>query len=317
MISVLRAPAWLAVQDLGWDAHRAIGLPQGGAMDRHALAVANLVAGNPPGAAALEWALGPGTIRFEAPARFALAGAGTDAELAGHAVPMHTTLTARPGDRLEIRALRGGRFLYLGFDGGLDVPEVLGSRSTHIRGGFGGHHGRLLQSGDFLRFLPAQFPSPPAGFQAPAALLVDPARERLRITPAPQAAQFGAEERERLAAEGWVVAAASDRMGYRLKGAGLRPASRASAASDPTCPGAVQVPDDGNPIVLMADGPTVGGYPKVAVICDADMPRLAQRQPGDQVRFEWIAIGEAQRLYRRRAIQLHTLASLVRDAAEA
>lgn len=315
MITILRAPAWLAVQDLGWRAHRALGLPQGGAMDRHALAVANLVAGNDPGAAALEWALGPGAIRFEEPARLALAGAAAQATLAGRPVPMHSTLTARPGDVLEVQAVSGGRFLYLAMDGGVDVPEVMGARSTYLRGGFGGHHGRLLRSGDFLHVGPAEFPSPPAGFQAPRELLLDHRRDSLRITPGPQAGLFDAEERERLVSEEWVVAAASDRMGYRLKGPPIRPGLTATAASDPTCAGAIQVPDSGGPIVLMADGPTVGGYPKIAVICDADLPLLAQAQPGDRIRFAWITIREAQRLYRRRAIMLHTLASLVRDAS--
>lgn len=315
MITIVRAPAWLAVQDLGWPAQRSIGLPQGGAMDRHALAVANLVAGNPAGAAALEWALGPGSVRFEEPARFALAGAAATATLAGGPVPMHTTLTARPGETLEVLEVRGGRFLYLGIDGGIDVPEVLGARSTYLRGGFGGHHGRLIRSGDFLRILPAMFPSPPLGFEAPAELVAGVPRRALRLTPGPQVELFTAEERERLVTEEWVVAAASDRMGYRLKGPTINPGIPASAASDPTCPGALQVPDQGGPIVLMADGPTVGGYPKIAVICDADLPLLAQRQPGDRVRFEWITIREAQRLYRRRAIQLHTLGQLVRAAA--
>lgn len=317
MITISRAPAWLAVQDLGWTARRAVGLPRGGAIDRHALAVANLVAGNQPGAAALEWALGPGVIRFEDPARLALAGAHTEALLAGKPVPMHTTVTARPGEQLEIGEMAGGRFLYVAIDGGIDVPPVLGARSTYLRGRFGGLHGRLVRTGDYLRIGAPEFPSPPVGFQAPAGLLLDYARSTLRVTTGPQAELFAAEERERLVSNEWVVAAASDRMGYRLKGAELQPGVTASAASDPTCPGAVQVPDDGGPIVLMADGPTVGGYPKIAVICDADLPLLAQRQPGDRIRFEWVTMGEAQRLYRRRQIQLHTLASLVRDAAAA
>jgi antagonist of KipI len=317
MITVTRAPAWLAVQDLGWTARRAIGLPQGGAIDRHALAVANLVAGNTAGAAALEWALGPGVIRFEAPARFALSGTDTEATLAGEPVPMHTTVTARPGEQLEIGEMKGGRFLYIAIDGGIDVPPVLGARSTYLRGRFGGLHGRLVRTEDYLRVGAPEFPSPPVGFQAPAELRLDYSRHVLRVTPGPQADLFAGEERERLVEGEWVVAAASDRMGYRLKGGEIRAGVTASAASDPTCPGAVQVPDGGGPIVLMADGPTVGGYPKIAVICDADLPLLAQRQPGDRVTFQWITVGEAQRLYRRRQIQLHTLASLVRDAATA
>lgn len=314
MIVVTRAPAWLAVQDLGWPAHRAIGLPPGGALDRHAHAVANLLVGNPVETAGLEWALGPGTVRFEEPVRFALAGAPTEAILSGRAVAMHTTTAARPGEELVIGAPREGRFLYFAVAGGIAVPAVLGARSTYLRGRFGGLHGRLVRSGDYLRTGPAR-PAPPAGFRAPEELLVNHRLNEFRIIEGPQAALFTAEDRARLVSEAWVVAAASDRMGYRLKGGSLRPGLPASAASDPTCPGAVQVPGDGGPIVLMMDGPTVGGYPKIAVVCDCDLPALAQRQPGDAITFRWVTIAEAQRRYRRRRIQLHTLASLITEAA--
>lgn len=316
MITIRKAPAWLAVQDLGWRGHRAIGLPSGGAMDPWALAVANLVVGNPQDAAGLEWALGPGVIRFEEPARFALAGVAARARLNDEPVALFAACTARPGDLLCIEAMDGGRFLYLAFNGGIDVPPVLGSRSTYLRAGLGGLHGRLVRTDDYLRTGPARLPAPPIGFSVPLALRRDETRRTLRITIGPQGELFGPDERARLVAGDWVVAAASDRMGYRLKGDPINPGVTASAASDPTCPGAIQVPDDGGPIVLMPDGPTVGGYPKVAVICAVDLPVLAQRQPGERVRFAWIPIEEAQRLHRRRRVDLHTLETLVRSAAE-
>jgi antagonist of KipI len=315
VITIRKAPAWLAVQDLGWRGHRAIGLPPGGAMDPWALALANLVAGNSPDAAGLEWALGPGAIRFEEPARFAMAGVAARARLNDEPVSLHTAWTARAGDLLSIDALEGGRFLYLAVHGGIDVPAVLGARSTYLRARLGGLHGRLLRTEDYLRTGPARGPAPPAGFAVPGALLRDESRRTLRITLGPQGELFGPEEQERLAAGEWVVAAASDRMGYRLKGTPINPGVTASAASDPTCPGAIQVPDDGGPIVLMPDGPTVGGYPKVGVVCAVDLPVLAQRQPGDRIRFAWIPIEEAQRLYRRQRVDLHTLDTLAKAAA--
>lgn len=284
-------------------------------MDPWALAVANLVAGNAPDAAGLEWALGPGIVRFEEPARFVLAGVEARARLNDEPVALQAACTARPGDLLTIETMDGGRFLYLAFNGGIEVPRVLGARSTYLRAGLGGLHGRLVRTDDFLRTGPARLPAPPAGFAVPAPLRRDETRRTLRITLGPQGELFDADARERLVRGEWVVAAASDRMGYRLKGDPINPGVTASAASDPTCPGAIQVPDDGGPIVLMPDGPTVGGYPKVAVICAVDLPVLAQRQPGERIRFTWISIEEAQRLYRRQRVDLHTLESLVRDAA--
>jgi len=317
MITVSRAPAWLVVQDQGWSGQRAIGLPPGGAMDRHALAVANLLVGNAIGDAGLEWALGPGTIRFEEPVLFALSGAAARATIGGRPVAMHATSAAAAGEELQVTELAGGRFLFVAIRGGLDVPLVLGSRSTYLRGGFGGLHGRRVHTGDFIPLGVPAGPPPPSGFQVPEPLAPDYRSRELRIVEGPQAELFDPAERAKLVESAWVVAAASDRMGYRLKGATIVPRVAATLASEAACPGAVQVPGEGAPIVLMVDGPTVGGYPKLAVICGADLPLLAQRQPGDQVTFRWISLSEAQRLHRRRTIQLHTLASLITDAAGA
>lgn len=314
MIVVTRAPAWLTVQDLGWSGHRAIGLASGGAMDREALAIANLVAGNPPGAAGLEWALGAGAIRFEEVGTFALSGAPVEATLDGRPIAMNTTVTAGPREVLEIVRQVRGRFTYLAFRGGIDVPPLLGSRSTHIRGGFGGHHGRRLRTEDFLNIFPARGQVPVAGFAAPPELLPGVEATPIRVIPGPQEGLFEPATMARLIEAEWIVSAASDRMGYRLKGPDVAPRVTATLASEPACPGAIQVPDQGGPIILMADGPTVGGYPKPVVVCGADLGRLAQLEPGLPVRFSRVAIEEAQRLHRRRVIQLHTLAGLISGA---
>lgn len=311
MITIPKAPAWLVVQDQGWRGQRAIGLPPGGAMDRHALAMANLLVGNPVSAAGLEWALGPGVVRFERRCLVALAGAAPTATLGGRPAPLLTTLVAEAGEELVVSAITGGRFSYLALGGGVDVPEVLGSRSTYLRGGFGGSHGRRIRNGDYLPLGPPAGLAPAAGFAVPDALLGDATDAAIRIMPGPQAGGFDAEAKELLAAVPWIVGTASDRMGYRLEGPALRHAGPASQASEGACPGALQVPGDGGPIVLMADGPTVGGYPKLGVVCEGDLARLAQRQPGEPVRFRWVTTAEGQKLLRLRAIQLHTLASLV------
>lgn len=314
MITISRAPAWLVVQDMGWQGHRAFGMPVGGAMDRHALAAANLLVGNPANVAGLEWALGGGTLRFEEPMTVALGGAAVEATLGGRPVAMYTTCRAERGEELVVSRFASGVFAYLAVAGGINVEPVLGSRSTYVRGGFGGLHGRRIRAEDFLPLGPPLGAHPPEGFAAPAELVTTPAGTPIRTTPGPQSRLFVSEEGKRLHGEEWLIAAASDRMGYRLKGATIACQADGVLASEPACPGAVQVPPEGGPIVLMADGPTVGGYPKLATVCSADLGRLAQCQAGSSVRFQSVSIEEGQRLYRRRAVQLHTLSSLISDA---
>ncbi len=315
MIIVLRAPGWLTVQDLGWSGYRSVGLPASGAMDRQALAVANLLAGNEPGTAGLEWALGGGTIRFEDGGTFAIGGAAVEASIGGRPVTMNTTTEAGPREELELFRQSRGVFSYLAVRGGIDVAPVLGARSTYLRGGFGGYHGRRLRGEDFLHLGPATRAAPPAGFAAPTELVPALEDAPIRVTPGPEEALFAPTMLDLLVESEWIVSAASDRMGYRLKGPVVSPLVRATRASEPACPGAIQVADDGGPIVLMADGPTVGGYPKPAVVVGADLGRLAQLEPGRKLTFARVTVPEAQRLYRRQAIQLHTLDSVISAAA--
>jgi biotin-dependent carboxylase-like uncharacterized protein len=316
VIIVLRAPAWLTVQDLGWSGYRSIGLPASGAMDRQALAVANLLAGNEPGCAGLEWALGGGTIRFENGGTFAIAGATVEATIGGRPVGMNTTMVAGPREDLELHRQSRGLFSYLAVRGGIDVAPVLGARSTYLRGGFGGHHGRRLRGEDFLHLGQATRAAPPAGFAAPTELVPTLEEGAIRVTAGPEESLFAPTTLDLLVESEWIVSAASDRMGYRLKGPVVAPLVRATRASEPACPGAIQVADDGGPIVLMADGPTVGGYPKPAVVVGADLGRLAQLEPGRKLAFARVSVPEAQRLYRRQAIRLHTLTSVISAAAE-
>jgi antagonist of KipI len=317
MIRVEGAPPYLAVQDGGWPGLRASGMPAGGAMDRWALAVANLLAGNAAEDAALEWALGAGALRFEADAVVALAGAEAEATLGGAPAPACTALHARAGETLRIAAPSRGRFVYVAIRGGVDVPPVLGSRATYLPGAFGGLAGRLVRAGDAIPVgrAPAG-PAAPHGWALPEGLrpAYDP-HLPLRAVAGPQAALFAGDAWATLEGEAFRVSRTSDRAGYRLEGPALRTTVPAALPSEAACPGAVQVPDGGAPIVLMPDGPTVGGYPKIAVVASADLPGLAQRAPGDEVRFRLVSVAEAQAAYRSRAVQLHTVRETVRRAA--
>lgn len=309
MITVNRASPYLTVQDSGRKRARASGVPQGGAIDAFALGAANALAGNSMDAAGLEWALGGGSIRFERDAVFALAGAKAQAILAGKTVAPCTTIYARSGDELVIEQISSGRFLYLAVGGGIDVPLVLGSRSTYLPGRFGGYHGRTLKRGDSLALGTPPGSTPAPGCHCAADLLPRYEVAIVHVTRGTHADLFDDATWRTLTDSEYKVSAASDRTGYRLEGPALKnPVG--TLPSEAGCPGSIQVPGDGLPIALMADAPTVGGYPKIAVVAEADLPILAQRSTGATVRFELITIEQSQRALRRRASDLQTISQL-------
>jgi biotin-dependent carboxylase-like uncharacterized protein len=268
MITVLRAPPFASVQDLGRVGHRAVAVPVSGAMDPAALGRANALAGNEAGLAALEWGIGTGELRLAPGIGIGVAGA--DASV------------RREGDVLSVVDFSSGAWLYIAVRGGIDVPIVLGSRSTYLAGCFGGFEGRLLRTGDVLRAgtggsrtRPAPGPPPPSTSD-PGAFEIVPGPDRDFLED--RAWQQFLETR-------WTVSRAVSRAGYRLDGPALAVEAPADLPSAPVCPGTVQLPPGGRPIVLMPDGPTVGGYPTIAVVVSEDLGRLAQRRPGEPVRF--------------------------------
>jgi antagonist of KipI len=309
MITVTRAPPYLTVQDCGRRRSRASGVPPGGAMDSFALRAANAVAGNDLDAAGLEWALGGGSIRFEHDAVFALGGAKAHATLAGKVAAPCTTTHAQSGDELTIEQISGGRFLYIAIAGGIDVPLILGSRSTYLPGRFGGYLGRMLKLGDALPLGPTPEHTPSYGFHCAADLLPRYDTGIVHVTRGTHADLFDEFAWRTLTESEYRVATASDRTGYKLEGAALaNPVG--TLPSEAGCPGSIQIPGDGLPIVLMADAPTVGGYPKIAVVGEADLPLIAQRSPGETIRFELITIEQSQRALKRRASDLLTISQL-------
>ena len=300
MITITRAPPYLTVQDTGRKHSRSSGVPRGGAMDVFALQALNAIVGNPLDSAALEWALGGGTIRFRGDCAFAIGGARARATLAGGSISSFTTCHAQAGDVLTVEQLTAGRFLYIAFGGGIDVPEILGSRSTYLPGRFGGFNGRLIARNDALPLGLPPASSPSEGFTCPPELLPRYESAAVRITRGPHADLFDEAAWQTLTETEFTVSTASDRTGYKLKGSALSD-SAGNLASDASCQGAIQIPGDGTPIVLMADAPTVGGYPKIAVVGEADLPILAQRSPGEILRFQLVTIEQSQRALKRRA----------------
>lgn len=275
-------------------------------MDSFALKALNAIVGNSPDSAALEWALGGGTIQFLHDCTFAIGGARASATIGGRAIPPFTTSRARAGDELTVERLTAGRFLYVSFSGGIDVPQILGSRSTYLPGRFGGWNGRMILRNDSLPLGEAPPSAPAEGFTCAAELLPRYESSAVRITRGSHADLFDDSAWHTLTEMEFSVSTASDRTGYKLKGSTMAN-SVGTLPSDASCQGAIQIPGDGAPIVLMADAPTVGGYPKIAVVAEADLPILAQRSPGEIIRFQLVTIEQSQRALKRCASDLHTI----------
>ncbi|HEV2356393.1 MAG TPA: 5-oxoprolinase subunit PxpB [bacterium] len=288
---VERGGLWTTVQDLGRPGYRHFGLPQSGAMDPLSLRIANLLLGNPPGAAALELtAPGPRLVVARRTA-IAVTGADLSPSVNGRPVAGWSALSMREGDVLEFGAPRSGQWAYVAVPGGIDVPPALGSRATYARAALGGYGGRRLADGDALA----------CGRRAPGALLrlADETRpsvggaRTVRIVLGPQESYFAEAAVAALLDEEFSPGVHADRVGYRLDGARLEHRSAAELLSDGLLPGAIQVPAGGQPIVIMADGPTAGGYPKIAAVARADLRLVAQARRGDPVRFRAVAWDEA------------------------
>ncbi|MFT4100187.1 MAG: biotin-dependent carboxyltransferase family protein [Burkholderiaceae bacterium] len=337
MIEVLRAGPMTSVQDGGRSGWRALGVTAAGALDTTSLSLANLLVGNRRDAAALEISLAPVRLRFDRPARIALAGAGLDGRLDdGAPIRCWWSYRIEAGRTLTLNPIRPlgdvGLHTYLAVSGGIEVPEVLGSRSTDLKSGFGGLQGRLLVDGDRLPVGTgglAQAPDArdrdgvplgrPFGVRAPewfwpkaAAGGRSPAVP-VRFVPGPEWEDFSLVSRRLLVQEDWEVSARSNRIGYRLGGptlVRLKARSR-DLLSHGVLPGVIQVPPDGQPIVLMADAQTTGGYPKIGVVVSADLPVVAQVRFGARLRFVECDLAQARAALRLAYSYLDEMAGII------
>jgi KipI family sensor histidine kinase inhibitor len=309
-VAVVSPGVLTTLQDAGRAGWRDQGVGPGGAVDGVALAVANLVVGNRADAAALEWTWRGPILHWRREAWVALAGCGA----AGY--PLGRPWRVRAGDSLDLREpARPGARGYLAVAGGWQVPAVLGSAATDLRGGFGGHAGRALRAGDRLTWSEvAREPRP--GWSVSPRLLGESTAgvNTLRLVRGAQAAEFGAEGWQRLTTSEFVIRSDSDRMGTRLHGPTLTRLTTGDLISAPILPGAIQVPAGGQAIVLMAEAQTLGGYPVIAHVITADQGRLAQLRPGDRVRWVEVSIEEAQAA---RLTQVKNLARLAWGCAQA
>lgn len=313
-IRVMRPGLFSSLQDLGRFGLQHLGIVACGAMDTRAHRMANALVGNPVGSATLECTvLGPELI-FGRDSLVALYGAEFSARAGGAAFPLNRPVFIPAGTTLTVgNAMRGAR-AYLAVAGGFEVPEVLGSRSTYVPGQFGGLQGRALRTGDrlpttadvseistqrFARLVRrnagiTRGPLRSVRWSAPSLNIPDRRGATIRALEGRHHAQFDLASREAFFNANWRVSPDSNRMGFRLSGPRLARAKPVEILSEPTCLGTVQVPNDGAPIVLMADHQTTGGYPKIAEIAGADIPELAQLAPGGEIRFIKCSLEEAE-----------------------
>ena len=313
LLKVIKGGMSTTVQDFGRWGHQAMGMPVAGAMDPEALAVANLLAGNEPGEAALEVTLLGPTLEVDGEGALAVAGADLGFTLNGVSAPRWTSLAVKTGDVISFTGPGGkGCRAYLAVSGGIDVPVILGSRSTYTRAAIGGFEGRALKAGDTV-----SCGEPPAlwrrtiGLACPEPLrpVRDP-EAPIRAVPGPQDDAFTPEALETLFGSEYTITSQADRMGYRLEGPKVSHKAGADIVSDAIPLGAVQVPGHGQPIVMLADRQTTGGYTKAAVVLTVDLAVLAQRLPGERLRFARSTPEEGARLLAERAQRLASLARL-------
>jgi 5-oxoprolinase (ATP-hydrolysing) subunit C len=298
------------LQDAGRIGWQRYGVSNSGAMDRLALSMANALVGNGPGAAAIEFMLMGGAFQVEGgSARIAVAGAPCAVSVDGQPIVQPSSVTLHPGQTLSIGAAERGVYVYFAVAGGFAVPPALGSLSLQPRARIGGLYGRPLQPGDRL---PLTLQAPPQGPELALAPMPFEPDASIRVVLGPQDDYFTLEGIETLLSSAYAVSREADRMGYRLTGPKITHARGFNIVSDGIAAGAVQVPGAGEPIVMMADRQTTGGYPKIATVISADLRIVAQRRTGETMRFQAVAIEDAQTIARERAQMIKSLAGQVR-----
>jgi 5-oxoprolinase (ATP-hydrolysing) subunit C len=301
VIEILTSHAFNTIQDQGRCSARCLGVSTSGAMDRVALGAGNALLGNDPDAAGIEIQTFPFRLRFSADATFALTGADHDATLTGAAVPSWWCRRAKAGDILSIATPRRGARVYVTFGGGISVPRVLGSRSTHLRAGFGGMEGRALQAGDVVPLGGTQSEATGRfgfGVEPPDVAIAGRGPSKGRVLPvrvmrAGEYDLFSEAMQAAFWSTTWKISARSDRGGYRLTGGKLTLDAPVEMRSHGVVAGVVQVPPAGEPIIQMSDANTAGGYPKMAAVIQADLWRLGQAAPGSFIAFSEVSYQEA------------------------
>jgi antagonist of KipI len=300
-LEVMEVSGLVTIQDAGRTDWMRYGVPTSGVMDHFAFHAANTLLGNSPDCAVVEVGMGDVTFRALHDCVIAVAGFGYGLSIYLWDFPLWSSYFVRGGWTVHLQKLNVGVWAYLALIGGIQAQPVLGSRSTYLRGSFGGFEGRQLQVNDIL-----YSSQPPTSMsQLAGRTLPEQARPKysespvLDIVPGPQRHYFSEESIQAFLSQEYTVSQTSDRMGYRLQGPALAHRSKTELVSEGMVFGAIQVPSNGQPIVMMADGPTTGGYPKIGTVIRADLPLLAQCAPNkSRIRFRETTVAKAQSKYR-------------------
>ncbi|MCJ8014924.1 biotin-dependent carboxyltransferase family protein [Paenibacillus sp. KQZ6P-2] len=321
-LEVLKRGLLATVQDIGRRGYGKFGVGTSGVMDSYAYSLANWLVGNNGEEAALEITWYGFAVKFLSDTLVSITGADLAPESGGLSVPMWRPVFFRQGSELIFKRPVSGCRSYVAVSGGIDVPEVMGSRSTNLRAGIGGLNGRALESGDVIHiqhsassYIRLSDRSENSPFQtvkwSAAPHMTYGGSQVIRVTRGRQFEDFHQEARDRFFQSEYSVKPESDRMGYRLSGPVLGMECPREYISEGVAAGTVQVPADGQPIVLMADRQTLGGYPKIAQVASVDLPRVAQLPPGGRVRFQEISHSESEQLCFEQARQMRLLKTMI------
>ncbi|KZL91631.1 biotin-dependent carboxyltransferase family protein [Clostridium magnum] len=323
-ITVINPGLLTTIQDLGRYGYQKYGIIVSGAMDTYSLRLANLLVGNKEGEAALEITLMGPSLEIEKGTLLAITGGDLSPTINGESIPMWRPVYLHEKSILKFGACKSGCRSYLAVAGGYDVAEVMESKSTYLRAGIGGFQGRGLQKDDVLEFKSpreeslniienlskkhsANFFSSTLWYLRKKSVIKDSQNIKIRVIRNRQFDQFSLDSKKQFLTCSFKISHQSDRMGYRLQGPAINLEKPLEMISEAVALGTIQVPPDGNPIILLADRQTVGGYPKIAQIATVDISKVVQSKPGDRISFEEISLEEAERLYIEREKYIQNL----------
>lgn len=323
-ITVIHPGLLTTVQDLGRYGYQKYGIIVSGAMDTYSLRLANLLVGNKEGEAGLEITLMGPSLEIEEGTLLAITGGDLSPTINGEPIPMWRPVYLHKKSVLKFGACKSGCRAYLAVAGGYNIPEVMESKSTYLRAGIGGFQGRVLQKGDVLQIkslmkeslrivkslaekdLLNSFSST-HWYLKKEYIIKDFENIRIRVIRDRQFYQFNVDSKEQFLNSLFKITPQSDRMGYRLSGPNLKLEKPLEMISEAVSLGTIQVPPDGNPIILLADRQTIGGYPKIAQVASVDISKVVQTKPGDKIYFEEISLEEAETLYIEREKYIQNL----------
>lgn len=287
-IKILNPGLFSTVQDLGRIGYQDQGFSTAGVLDTYALRMGYTLIGN--SGPAIEFTIVGPTIQFLTDNTFVLTGGHFEATLNNQVISSQTVIFVKKGDELKIGSVVDGARGYILFGKPLNIQKVANSYSTHTRSKIGGYKGRALKSNDVITCQQNNIYAERIGLSCPVEALN---QQIIHIIEGPQIESFSNEAKQKLVNEAFKISEKSDRMGFRLQGEKIAPMESADIISEPVALGSIQVPNDGNPIILLNDKQTVGGYTKIATVCAADLSLIAQKQPNETVKFEWITVEAA------------------------